>query len=206
MNWPKLSPTDLTRTTSTLDEATYRTAERIIDDVRQRRRTGTPRTGDPIRRPRAPPAASHPARAARRATSIDRRCNALAFTTHGRPHPPLSPQRSARALSDCQLAIPGGIAGHRWLPLESAGCYAPGGRYPLPSSVLMTAITARVAGVNRVWVASPRPTAATLAAAAVPERTGYWRSAERKRSRRWPMESRTWYPVVMSSSARAIVL
>lgn len=60
-----------------------------------------------------------------------------------------------------------GRAGHRIVPVDRAGCYAPGGRYPLPSSVLMTAITARVAGVSEVVVASPRPTAITLAAAAI---------------------------------------
>ncbi|MEQ1565819.1 MAG: histidinol dehydrogenase, partial [Myxococcota bacterium] len=49
--------------------------------------------------------------------------------------------------------------------VDRAGCYAPGGRYPLPSSVLMTAIAAGVAGVAEVWVASPRPAPATLAAA-----------------------------------------
>lgn len=48
-----------------------------------------------------------------------------------------------------------------------AGCYAPGGRYPLPSSVLMTALTAKVAGVPTIIVASPNPMAFTLAAAYV---------------------------------------
>lgn len=71
------------------------------------------------------------------------------------------------ALSDVTVAIPGGRAGHTVAPVERAGCYAPGGRFPLPSSVLMTAVTARAAGVELVWVASPRPTAMTLAAAAV---------------------------------------
>src|SRR3989449_9089929 len=51
--------------------------------------------------------------------------------------------------------------------MERAGCYAPGGRYPLPSSVLMTAVTARVAGVRDIWVASPKPHALSLAAAAI---------------------------------------
>lgn len=63
--------------------------------------------------------------------------------------------------------VPGGQAGHTVDPVERAGCYAPGGRYPLPSSVLMTAIAARVAGVDSVWVASPRPAPITLATAAV---------------------------------------
>jgi len=69
------------------------------------------------------------------------------------------------ALRELTLAVPGGEAGHRLAPVEGVGCYAPGGRFPLPSSVLMTAVTARVAGVERVWVASPRPAPETLAAA-----------------------------------------
>jgi histidinol dehydrogenase len=72
-----------------------------------------------------------------------------------------------RSLHDLTIAIPGGSAGHTLVPVSAAGCYAPGGRYPLPSSVLMTAVTARSAGVSSVWVASPRPTEATLAAAAI---------------------------------------
>lgn len=70
-------------------------------------------------------------------------------------------------LRDLSVPIPGGFAGHECLPVAAAGCYAPGGRFPLPSSVLMTAVTARAAGVSKVWVASPRPTRATLAAAAI---------------------------------------
>jgi phosphoribosyl-ATP pyrophosphohydrolase/phosphoribosyl-AMP cyclohydrolase/histidinol dehydrogenase len=71
------------------------------------------------------------------------------------------------ALRDIDVPVPGGRAGHRFIPVSAAGCYAPGGRYPLPSSVLMTAVTARSAGVQSVWVASPRPAPATLAAAAL---------------------------------------
>jgi histidinol dehydrogenase len=52
-------------------------------------------------------------------------------------------------------------------PLESVGCYVPGGRYPLPSTLLMTVIPAQVAGVRQIRVASPRPAPATLAAAAL---------------------------------------
>jgi phosphoribosyl-ATP pyrophosphohydrolase/phosphoribosyl-AMP cyclohydrolase/histidinol dehydrogenase len=72
-----------------------------------------------------------------------------------------------RALEAVTVTLPGGAAGHWIAPLERAGCYAPGGRYPLPSSVLMTAVTARAAGVGEIWVASPKPGALTLAAAAV---------------------------------------
>jgi histidinol dehydrogenase len=52
-------------------------------------------------------------------------------------------------------------------PLSSVGCYVPGGRYPLPSTLLMTVIPAQVAGVKDIQVVSPRPAPATLAAAAL---------------------------------------
>ncbi len=52
-------------------------------------------------------------------------------------------------------------------PLDSVGCYVPGGRYPLPSTLLMTVIPAQVAGVKEIRVVSPRPAQATLAAAAL---------------------------------------
>jgi phosphoribosyl-ATP pyrophosphohydrolase/phosphoribosyl-AMP cyclohydrolase/histidinol dehydrogenase len=76
-------------------------------------------------------------------------------------------KRQRAALDEAEMEFPGGRAGHRLTPVEIAGCYAPGGRYPLPSSVLMTAVTARAAGVDQVWLASPRPTVETLAAAAI---------------------------------------
>ena len=69
------------------------------------------------------------------------------------------------SIREFETEIPGGKAGQRIAPVARAGCYAPGGRYPLPSSVLMTAVTAKAAGVSEVWVASPKPTAMTLAAA-----------------------------------------
>jgi histidinol dehydrogenase len=50
-------------------------------------------------------------------------------------------------------------------PLGSAGCYVPSGRHPLPSTLLMTAIPAQVAGVERIVVVSPKPAQETLAAA-----------------------------------------
>src|ERR1700688_1345692 len=52
-------------------------------------------------------------------------------------------------------------------PLESVGCYVPGGRYPLVSTLLMTVIPAQVAGVKNIRVVSPRPSAEVLAAAAM---------------------------------------
>ena len=70
-------------------------------------------------------------------------------------------------LSELNTDVPGGKAGHTIEPVEHAGCYAPAGRYALPSTVMMTAVTARVAGCKRVTVASPKPSDMILAAAAV---------------------------------------
>ena len=60
---------------------------------------------------------------------------------------------------------PGVTVGQIVRPLESVGCYVPGGRYPLPSTLLMTTIPAKVAGVTRIVVCSPKPARETLAAA-----------------------------------------
>jgi histidinol dehydrogenase len=61
---------------------------------------------------------------------------------------------------------PGVCVGQLVRPLESVGCYVPGGRYPLPSTLLMTVIPAQVAGVPQIRVASPHPAQATMGAAA----------------------------------------
>ncbi len=50
-------------------------------------------------------------------------------------------------------------------PLDSVGCYVPGGRYPLVSTLLMTVIPAQVAGVQNIRVVSPQPRTEVLAAA-----------------------------------------
>jgi len=60
---------------------------------------------------------------------------------------------------------PGIQVGQVVRPLQSAGCYVPGGRYPLPSTMLMTVIPAQVAGVPEIRAVSPRPAPETLAAA-----------------------------------------
>jgi histidinol dehydrogenase/sulfopropanediol 3-dehydrogenase len=63
-------------------------------------------------------------------------------------------QRSC--LKDLSFEIsPGVTLGHRLVPVESCGCYVPAGRYPLPSSALMSIIPAKVAGVKRVAACSP---------------------------------------------------
>lgn len=80
--------------------------------------------------------------------------------------------RNIRQVAKAQLprggrvtVAPGVTIDQRVQPLASVGCYVPGGRYPLPSSLLMTAIPARVAGVAEVIAVCPRPEPAVLAAA-----------------------------------------
>ena len=53
----------------------------------------------------------------------------------------------------------------RVVPLDTVGCYVPGGRYPLPSSLLMTALPARAAGVSNIIAVCPRPAPVVMAAA-----------------------------------------
>jgi histidinol dehydrogenase len=61
--------------------------------------------------------------------------------------------------------IPGLTTGQLVRPLASVGCYVPSGRHPLPSTLLMAAIPAQVAGVPRIAVVSPKPAPEPLAAA-----------------------------------------
>jgi histidinol dehydrogenase len=60
-------------------------------------------------------------------------------------------------------------------PLDSVGCYVPGGRYPLPSTLLMTVTPAQVAGVERIMVCSPKPAKETMAAAWLAGVTEFYR-------------------------------
>ncbi len=60
-------------------------------------------------------------------------------------------------------------------PLDSVGCYVPGGRYPLPSTLLMTSTPAQVAGVERIVVCSPKPARETLAAGYLAGITEFYR-------------------------------
>jgi len=97
--------------------------------------------------------------------SLDGPTRDLLERTAGRIRDFAKAQRAA--LSDIVVPIAGGRAGHTVIPMSRAGCYAPAGRHPLPSSLLMTAVTARAAGVPEVVVASPRPARVMLAAAAI---------------------------------------
>ena len=72
----------------------------------------------------------------------------------------------AQRLADTSVeAVPGVISERRWRPLSSVGIYVPGGRAAYPSSLVMTAVPARAAGVERVAVVTPRPAEVTLAVA-----------------------------------------
>jgi histidinol dehydrogenase len=71
------------------------------------------------------------------------------------------------ALSDVAYEVGGFRVGHRAVAIERVGIYVPAGRYPLPSSLLMGVIPARVAGVKQVAVCTARATPEILAAAYV---------------------------------------
>jgi histidinol dehydrogenase len=90
--------------------------------------------------------------------------------------------RNIRAFAERQRSrewdfspVPGLTVGQRIRTICSVGCYVPSGRYPLPSTLLMTVIPAQVAGVERIVVASPRPARETLAAAAMLGMTEFYR-------------------------------
>ena len=61
--------------------------------------------------------------------------------------------------------VPGVVIEQRVEPIARVGCYVPGGRFPLPSSLLMTAVSARVAGVEDIIAVCPRPEPVVMAAA-----------------------------------------
>ncbi len=80
--------------------------------------------------------------------------------------------KNIRAVANLQMPggrmvaiAPGLCVGHVVRPLEAVGAYIPSGRYPLPSTLLMTAIPAQVAGVGRICVATPRPAGEILGTA-----------------------------------------
>ena len=70
-------------------------------------------------------------------------------------------------MSELTCRVPGGKAGHTIEPIQHVGCYAPAGRFPLPSSVLMTVVPALSAGCDEITLATPNPSDLMLAAAAV---------------------------------------
>jgi sulfopropanediol 3-dehydrogenase len=78
-------------------------------------------------------------------------------------------QHQRDALKDIEVeTLPGVILGHKNIPVNAAGCYVPGGKYPLLASAHMSVITAKVAGVPRVVTCAPpfhgKPAPAIVAA------------------------------------------
>ena len=61
-----------------------------------------------------------------------------------------------KSMSDVEIeTLPGIVLGHRHIPVESVGCYVPGGKYPMVASAHMSIITAKVAGVERIIASAP---------------------------------------------------
>ena len=78
-------------------------------------------------------------------------------------------QHQRAAIRDIEVeTLPGVKLGHRNIPVESVGCYVPGGRYPMVASAHMSIVTARTAGVKRIIACTPpnqgEPHAETIAA------------------------------------------
>jgi len=81
-------------------------------------------------------------------------------------------QHQRAGLKDIEVeTMPGVKLGHRNIPVESVGCYVPGGRYPMVASAHMSIVTARTAGVSRIVACTPpnqgEPHAETIAAMAL---------------------------------------
>src|SRR5438067_4406629 len=65
-------------------------------------------------------------------------------------------QKQLATLHDLEIeTLPGVVLGHRHIPVNSIGCYVPGGRYPMVASAHMSIVTARVAGVKRIAACAP---------------------------------------------------
>jgi len=77
--------------------------------------------------------------------------------------------KQKECLSDLEVeTLPGVILGHKNVPVNSVGCYVPGGKYPMVASAHMSVVTAKVAGVKRIIASAPPrdgdPHPATVAA------------------------------------------
>src|SRR5512137_259303 len=65
-------------------------------------------------------------------------------------------QAQRESMKDIEVeTLPGIVLGHRHIPVNSVGCYVPGGKYPLLASAHMSVVTAKVAGVKRIIAAAP---------------------------------------------------
>ena len=73
-------------------------------------------------------------------------------------------QKQINCIKNLDTTIGEAKLGHRVVPIDSVGCYIPGGNYPLPSSAVMTIVPAKVAGVKNVIAVSPKIQPVTIAA------------------------------------------
>jgi len=65
-------------------------------------------------------------------------------------------QKQRESMKDIEVeTLPGVVLGHRHIPVNSIGCYVPGGRYPMVASAHMSIVTAKVAGVKRIIACAP---------------------------------------------------
>ena len=65
-------------------------------------------------------------------------------------------QKQKDALTDVEVeTLPGVVLGHKNIPVNSVGCYVPGGKYPMVASAHMSVVTAKVAGVPRIVASAP---------------------------------------------------
>ena len=83
------------------------------------------------------------------------------------------------SMTDVEVeTLPGVVLGHKHIPIDAAGCYVPGGKYPLLASAHMSVITAKVAGVPRVVTCAPpfngKPAPAIVAAQAMAGADEIW--------------------------------
>jgi len=145
------------------DPAVERRVRRIVEDVRQRGDVAVLHYAqrlDGLQKPMD--VSAQEMRAAGRSVSPDvRRAITLAAGNIRKVATRQVPRRWTITTS------PGVTIEQRVTPLNRVGCYVPGGRYPLLSSLLMTVVPARTAGVGEIVVVCPRPDANVMLAASV---------------------------------------
>ena len=98
-------------------------------------------------------------------------------------------QKQRETMKDLEVeTLPGVILGHRHIPVNSIGCYVPGGRYPMVASAHMSIVTAKVAGVKRIIACAPPfkgriPRSSPRCISAARTRSTCWAAC--RRSPRW---------------------
>jgi histidinol dehydrogenase len=151
---------------SSHDAAADKVASRILTDVRRNGDAALFRWARKLDGLQLTPRTIWISRAELRAARRDVSCDLLRAIEHA--------ARNVRRVAKQQrprswtiTVEPGVRVGQRVTPLGTIGCYIPGGRFSLFSTLLMTAIPAQVAGVKRIVVACPKPSPALLVAAEI---------------------------------------